>query len=179
RLQRPHQIAFFAACVALAFVAPLQAQDASHRPDAGFHEGFEGPTRGPATDADAARFLAQATFGPTAADIVHLRLVGYEGWLNEQFARPASMQVPYMDWVRAADPDAVTDGVRLEAWSVHAAGTPDPSRPGYPDNANDDQLRQRVAFALSEIFVVSQKNGTLGYQPWALASYYDMLATNA
>ena len=55
-------------------------------------------------------------------------------------------------------------------------GTPDPSRgmavPG-------DQLRQRVAFALSEIFVVSNKNGTLAYQPWALASWYDMLAANA
>nr|HPG93884.1 DUF1800 family protein [Dokdonella sp.] len=45
--------------------------------------------------------------------------------------------------------------------------------------APGDQLRQRVAFALSEIFVVSNKNGTLAYQPWALSSWYDMLATNA
>lgn len=163
-----------------AFAAVAQAQAASHWPDAAFHDGFEGLAGGPATDADAARFLAQATFGPTAADIVHLRLVGYEGWLEEQFARPVSKQVPYMDWVRAADPDAYySDSLRVEAWSVHAAGTPDPSRAGFPDNAYDDQLRQRVAFALSEIFVVSAKNGTLGYQPWALASYYDMLATNA
>ncbi|HEY6546180.1 MAG TPA: DUF1800 family protein [Dokdonella sp.] len=164
-----------------ALVAPMQAraQGASHWPDAAFHDGFEGLAAGPATDAEAARFLAQATFGPTAADIVHLRIVGYEGWLATHFERPVSLQVPYMDWVRAASPDSVTDGVRFEAWSVHAAGTADPSRPGYPINAYDDQLRQRVAFALSEIFVVSNKNGTLAYQPWALASYYDMLARNA
>jgi uncharacterized protein (DUF1800 family) len=164
----------------LSVALPLSAQVASHHPDAGFHDSFEGAANGPATDADAARFLAQATFGPTAADIVHLRLVGYEGWLNEQFAKPVSKQVPYMDWVRAADPDAYySNTLRVEAWSVHAGGTPDPSRAGFPDNAHDDQLRQRVAFALSEIFVVSEKNGTLTYQPWALASYYDMLATDA
>ncbi|MDH3806190.1 MAG: DUF1800 domain-containing protein, partial [Gammaproteobacteria bacterium] len=43
---------------------------------------------------------------------------------------------------------------------------------------SDDQLRQRVAFALSEIMVVSQL-GVLGDQPYALASYYDVLARNA
>ncbi len=157
-----------------------QAQGLSHWPDASFHDSFDGVTAGPATDADASRFLAQATFGPTASAIVHLRVVGYEGWLNEQFAKPVSKEVPYMDWVRAADPDAYySDPLRVEAWSVHAAGTGDPSRAGFPNNAYDDQLRQRVAFALSEIFVVSAQNGTLTYQPWALASYYDMLASNA
>lgn len=156
------------------------AMAASHRPDAAFHHGFEGPASGPQMDADAARFLAQATFGTTAGDILRLRLLGYDGWLNEQFAKPVSKQVPYMDWVRAADPDAYySDTLRVEAWSVHAVGAPDPSRAGFPSNAYDDQLRQRVAFALSEIFVVSEKNGTLAYQPWALASYYDMLAERA
>ena len=42
--------------------------------------------------------------------------------------------------------------------------------------AGPDQLRQRVAFALSEIMVVSQV-GALGNQPYSLASYYDLLAT--
>jgi uncharacterized protein (DUF1800 family) len=41
-----------------------------------------------------------------------------------------------------------------------------------------DQLRQRVAFALSEIMVVSQQS-TLQNMPHALADYYDMLARNA
>ncbi len=41
-----------------------------------------------------------------------------------------------------------------------------------------DQLRQRVAFALSEIMVVSQAS-TLQNMPFALADYHDMLARNA
>ncbi|MBO9662343.1 DUF1800 family protein [Dokdonella sp.] len=169
----------FAAWVAAA-VSSVSAQTPSHWPDASFRAGFESVASGPATDADAARFLAQATFGATEADIAHLRAIGYEAWLAEQFSLPATKQVPYLDWVRALDPDAyISDNVRLEAWNMAAAGTPDPSRPGFPTNARGDQLRQRVAFALSEIFVVSEKNGTLAYQPWALASYYDRLAEDA
>ncbi len=143
--------------------------------------GFEAANAGPYHDADAARFLTQATFGPTFEDIAHLRAIGYQAWLDEQFARPLSTEVPYLDWVETLPPtpegnNNVTDHTRLETWTINALGTPDPSRgmavPG-------DQLRQRVAFALSEIFVVSSKNGTLTYQPWALASWYDMLAANA
>jgi uncharacterized protein (DUF1800 family) len=42
-----------------------------------------------------------------------------------------------------------------------------------------DQLRQRVAFALSEIFVVSQVNGAVGDRPRGHADYLDMLGRNA
>ena len=38
------------------------------------------------TPEDASRFLEQATFGATDADIHHLSLIGYPAWLNEQFA---------------------------------------------------------------------------------------------
>lgn len=157
------------------------AQTSSHRPDALLSHGFEDVADGPFTDNAAARFLTQATFGPTLEDIAHLRAIGYRAWLDEQFAEPVSTQEPYLNWVSGLPsvPEGnnhVTDDTRLEIWAINAVGTPDPSRgmqiPG-------DALRQRVAFALSEIFVVSNKNGTLAYQPWALASWYDMLATNA
>jgi len=158
----------------------LHAQALSHWPDAGFHDSFDGVAGTITRDADAARFLAQATFGATPDDIGHLRLVGYQGWLNEQFAAPVATQTQYLDWVVAQDPDEyISDDTRLESWSINSAGTPDPSRSGYPDNAPTDQLRQRVAFALSEIFVVSNSNGTLAYQPWALTSFYDLLAADA
>jgi uncharacterized protein (DUF1800 family) len=173
--------AFLFGCL-LGAAGAAHAQQASHRPDAGFHDGFGGIAAGPATDADAARFLAQATFGATAQDIVHLRVVGYEGWLEEQFAATPSRQVPYLDWVLAGGQDYISDNDRLESWAINSAGTPDPSTcSSYPDGCSvpSDQLRQRVAFALSEIFVVSNSNGTLAYQPWALASYYDLLARDA
>jgi uncharacterized protein (DUF1800 family) len=161
------------------------AQTPSHWPDLGFHSSFDGVANGPASDADASRFLAQATFGPTDADITHLRVVGYNGWLNEQFGASTSMQIPYLDWVEhlVCPPDdeycntvAEWAGTRLEIWTINAVGTPDPSR---GQSIATDQLRQRVAFALSEIFVVSNSNGTLAGQPWALASFYDMLAVDA
>ncbi|MEO8671234.1 MAG: DUF1800 family protein [Tahibacter sp.] len=156
------------------------AQGLSHNPDPLLHDGFESILAGPRRDADAARFLAQATFGPTTAEITNLRLTGYAAWFNAQFAAPVSTQVPYLDWVANLPPinnqNEVDDDTRLESWSINSAGTPDPSRSNVVPG---DQLRQRVAFALSEIFVVSNANGTLNYQPWALASYYDMLARDA
>ena len=67
-----------------------QAQSAtlSHYPDPLFRDGYEGPAAGPFTDSEAARFLAQATFGPTDADIAHLRSVGCERGQGFLFARP-------------------------------------------------------------------------------------------
>src|SRR5580765_1336328 len=128
-----------------------------------------------------ARFLAQATFGTTAADITHLQRIGYLGWINEQVAAPVSTEVPYLDWVLLHDPnlDTGSQNSRHQIWTINAVGSADPSRSGYPNNALGDQLRQRVAFALSEIFVVSSENGSLSYEPWALASFYDMLARDA
>ena len=165
----------FAAFVAMTAAAP--AQQLSHWPDAMLHDGFEGAAAGPFTDADAARFLAQATFGPTTADIANVRSLGYQGWLTQQFAAPASLQVPYLNWVEGlASDNSVTDDTRMQIWGINAVGTPDPSRSGAVPT---DQLRQRVAFALSEIFVVSNSNGTLAYEPWCLASYYDLLAQDA
>lgn len=160
---------------------PVVAQPLGHRPDEGFGHGFEPVAAGPFTDNAAARFLTQATFGPTLADIAHLRNIGYSAWLSEQFVAPVSTQVPYLDWVAdlpSTPPgnNYVTDDTRLEIWSINSTGTPDPSRGMVVPT---DQLRQRVAFALSEIFVVSNKNGTLLYQPWSLAGWYDMLATQA
>ena len=156
---------------------------ASHSPDAGFHSGFEDVAGKPFDDADAARFLTQATFGPTATDIAHLRLLGYQGWLNEQFDAPASTEVGYLDWVDglSCPPDDencnyVNDDTRLQIWLINALGTPDPSR---GNSVPQDQLRQRVAYALSQIFVISSANGTLAYSPWTMASFQDTLAADA
>lgn len=168
------------ALVGVLFSGAVGAQALSHWPDGALHDGFDGLANGPTNDADAARFLAQATFGPAPDAIAHLREVGYQAWFNEQFAAPAATQTQYLDWVASTFPDEyLSDDTRLEIWTINSAGTPDPSRGGYPNNAPVDQLRQRVALALSEIFVVSNSNGTLAYQPWALTSFYDMLAADA
>lgn len=166
-----------AALLLAGLAAQASAQTASHRPDALLAYGFESAAQGPRRDADAARFLAQATFGPSTEAITQLRTLGYEAWLQQQFTAPVSHSEPYLDWVGAPPlNNDVTDDARLEIWAINSVGLPDPSRgmavPG-------DALRQRVAYALSQIFVVSNANGTLNYQPWALASYQDMLADKA
>ncbi|HSE12473.1 MAG TPA: DUF1800 family protein, partial [Rudaea sp.] len=131
---------------------------------------------GPFNDGDAARFLAQATFGPTDADIAYLRGKGYEAWLAEQWSLPASSQLQYVDWVGTTLGEGVGSDTLREAWFLGALGGPDPQ-----NNAliHKDQLRQRVAFALSEIFVVSEQNTFLNQHPAGLAYYYDMLANDA
>ncbi len=135
--------------------APASAGD--HLFDSGFNEMPEGPR----SDAEAARFLTQATFGPTLAEIRRLRAIGYNAWLDQQFALPATLHKPYLD-AQAAQGINVYQNARQEAWWDRAMRAP-------------DQLRQRVAFALSEILVVSDRSGAIEGQPFGMAHYYDVL----
>lgn len=112
-------------------------------------------------EADAARFLRQASFGPTAAEIDRVVRDGYAAWIDQQIAMPASLQTPYLKGLSATP----TQQQRLEAWTRYAVAGP-------------DQLRQRVAFALSQVMVVSERSGLSQY-PLALSTYYDILASNA
>jgi uncharacterized protein (DUF1800 family) len=158
--------------IPLAAVAAL-----SHAPDPLFHDGMEGISAGPFTDSDASRFLAQATFGPTDTDITHLRSVGYTTWLADQFAAVPTHQMDYVNWASGTLGEQVGQGTRTEAWFLGALGGPDPK-----NNAliHTDQLRQRVAFALSEILVVSDQNTELGLNgATGMAYYYDILVDNA
>ena len=116
---------------------------------------------------EAVRFLTQATFGVNSNDIAALQALGsYAAWITNQFAIPATHALtnvlanPYSD---PTDPWQSPDW--FNAWWRNSVTAP-------------DQLRQRVALALSEIFVVSE-NGTLQNHADALSSYYDMLADNA
>ena len=122
------------------------------------------------SDADAPRFLTQATFGPIPADITALQTQGYTAWISSQMALPATSHRAATDADAAAFPNTgqypVTSNNRQAAWWKIVVGAP-------------DQLRQRVAFALSEIFVVSDVASQLANQPDGLANYYDMLANDA
>jgi len=167
--------------------APLALAALSHFPDPMFHDGMEGASAGPFNDSDAARFLAQSTFGPTDADIADLRARGYAGWLDWQMdatQTPASSQLAYYTWV--ANPIALGGlnentgyGNIIEAWFLGALGGPDPHFPGNTAKNHTDQLRQRVAFALSEIFVISDQNTLIDQHPDGQAYFYDILSNNA
>ena len=118
----------------------------------------------PANDIEAHRFLTQATFGPTTSDINRVKTVGYERWIDEQLATP--LQNSHLATVEASSAAQGTDQPRVDdvvySWWTHAVTDP-------------AQLRQRVAFALSEIFVVSTNNADLNGEGRMVASYMDML----
>ncbi len=119
------------------------------------------------TDAEASRFLAQATFGPTKQDIARVQKIGYEAWIDEQMAIDPSYHLDQMLALRPAldeiDFRAYSDE-RLATWWTTAISGP-------------DQLRQRVAFALSEIVVLSDKS-TFERLGLATANYYDIFIRN-
>ncbi len=105
---------------------------------------------------EAARFLTRTTFGATEDEVEQLLASGYEQWFAQQVQAPPGRHSEFID-------DNTKDGKRLVNWWKIALW-------------GGDQLRQRVAFALSQIFVVSSRevNKTRG-----LASYYDMLVQHA
>ncbi|MBS0583535.1 MAG: DUF1800 domain-containing protein [Proteobacteria bacterium] len=128
------------------------------------------------TPADASRFLAQTTFGPTDADIQRLVKLGYLAWLDDQFAAPPTRMLDYLGWVKNTLGEDVDTNHVLEAWWLGALGGPDP---GNNALIHRDQLRQRVAFALSEIFVVSTKTTLIDQFPNGQAYFYDVLVNDA
>ncbi|MBU6302408.1 MAG: DUF1800 family protein [Verrucomicrobia bacterium] len=126
---------------------------------------------------EAARFLFQAAFGPSADSISDRDMVpenvesvmslGFARWIDGQFRTKPGLHTPTLDaMVRARKP--VSWDSKVRPWWERAIG---PSA--------IDPLRQRVAFALSEIFVVSDRLDDLSNQPQGMTSYYDMLVTGA
>jgi len=128
----------------------------------------------PLSATDASRFLTQATFGPTLGEIESLTgksQADLNAWISAQFAVPASShrtetQADFDAFVRTPEKTTVGSSSRNYAWWKIVVKGP-------------DQLRQRVAFALSQIFVVSEANDAIPAVPVDLAGYYDMLAQHA
>lgn len=92
------------------------------------------------------RFLDQSTFGPTPQLMAHVQQIGIPAFLDEQFATPES------SWPAL---NTATRASAVDSFFVNAA-------------TGQDQLRQRVIFALSEILVISMNKNTNGNEivPW-------------
>lgn len=126
---------------------------------------------GPRDKAEANRFLTQASFGPKPGDADSLITSSLSDWINNQKAQPITLQRPAVEQAIAAqvvsDPRnaAFYSVYRMERWFDSALNAP-------------DQLRQRMAYALSQILVVSDQ-GTLINLPTLVAEYNDILLRNA
>ena len=109
----------------------------------------------------AARLLDQATFGPTLTDIAHVQTVGVQGYLNEQFALAPTLE-----------PDITTPPPTLCATSTVACQQAEWWQAAL---TAPDQLRQRVAFAMSEMFVISTNSDNAR----AVTPYQNILVNDA
>lgn len=127
----------------------------------------------------ASRFLAQASFGANESEIDRVTRMGYDAWIDAQIQAPVtSMQEKVSETF-----DQVIE------WHLANGGDSSeiPGRPNWivfnyawwdANMRNEDLLRQRVAFALSEIFVISIQSELEGYGD-GVASFYDIMSRNA
>ena len=102
----------------------------------------------------AGRFLEQAAYGPTPAALAHVQAIGVSAWLDEQFALPET-------------PITNPGGMNMAAVEAEYLGRV---------SSTPDQLRQRVAGALSQIIVISANKNIY---PDEIVPYLQILSRNA
>ena len=138
-------------------------------------------------DRDIIRFLSQATFGATPEDYDELRnqisvdgsnrLQVYNDWIDQQISIDSSSMFELME-----------SSVPLFTFGSTSSGLYDYSEPTYKIRRDafwpiavygKDQLRQRMAYALSQILVVSDQQATIRKADRGTSKYWDQLAENA
>jgi len=113
------------------------------------------------TTTEASRFLAQSTFGAKRSETTRLISIGYDQWLSEQFNTDFTSLVKRLGC--SGQPTAAD---RQEAF-FHTAVE------------SDDQLRQRVAYALGQIFGVTDRVLNPNKSTLGLARFHGTLAAHA
>ncbi|MDB5677182.1 DUF1800 family protein, partial [Sphingomonas bacterium] len=122
----------------------------------------------PPSDAQASRFLGQATMGATRATIDATIARGFDGWLTDQFAMTRATS--HFDWLVANGYNAAANingqaGFDTTMWRQLIV--------------EPDQLRQRVGMALLDMLVVGINGVNTSWQAFATAAYVDVLLDNA
>jgi uncharacterized protein (DUF1800 family) len=130
----------------------------------------------------ASRFLSQATLGHNQAQINSLSNVGFDAWITTEMAAPSSFSIKtYLANLHQGMVDSLNRTNPVVPYTLSSVGVGDwhfdiswfQGAMVSPNN-----LRWRTAFAMSEIFVAS-RNSIFKDNPYALASYYDVLLDNS
>lgn len=120
---------------------------------------------------DASRFAMQATFGLNREGIEEIADMGYEAWIDDQLTKSPELTLPLLNTIWAEivglDPEAFGPA----GWHFNYAWW-------QTNMTNQDLLRQRMAFALSQIIVTSVNSDLDGWGE-SVASYYDIFINNA
>jgi uncharacterized protein (DUF1800 family) len=125
----------------------------------------------PATDGEAARFILKASLAATEPEIADIRSVGFVAWLDKQMDIPISQTG--VAWLSSRGYDQVT----VDEFYF---------RDTLADNmvwnqliTSPDPVRKRLAYALSQFFVVSTNGIEIDWRSNAMAAYWDVLNRNA
>ena len=121
--------------------------------------------------ADTVRFLEQSTFGPTTELITHVQDIGFEAFLSEQFAAPLN-DYPELEFWPPRRPPSCTGTCQTDNYTLYLLQRHFFSNALY----GQDQVRQRVAFALGQILVVSAVDVRL---PSCMRGYQQLLYRSA
>jgi uncharacterized protein (DUF1800 family) len=143
--------------------------------------GGPGGSTGLVTRAQAARLLQQSTFGPTLRELDRVQQLGGAAWIDDQITNaPATLHRPYMEQIYADFNGPRTDLTYLYSEMDDFIFGNNCTTPfARAALGGPDQLRQRVAFALSQICVISRRDPNLENKPLAVADYYDIFVRNA
>ena len=125
-------------------------------------------TASAASDKEAVRFLLQAQFSASDAEIAAVRSASYASWLDQQFNTPASLT----GW------DALM-GKGYNDIAFANSTAPADYMVWHQLIASPDAVRKWVALALSEFFVVSSNGVNISGRSFAMAAYWDTLVANA
>lgn len=129
-------------------------------------------------EADIVRLLDQSTWGPSDALIAHVRAIGAAAFVDEQLALPSTKYTAFPP-VQANRPDTCVDDrtapLRPDSFCARDNYSLFQLQREFFRNAvhAPDQLRQRVAFALSQILVTSGLEINMAY---AMQRYQQLLA---
>lgn len=142
--------------------------------------GYPGQAGGGISRAQASRLLAQATFGATMEDIDEVVRMGARGWIQDQLAKPPSLHSPYIRRIQADYFGSRTDFTYNGSTQDRFLYGNNISTPFFRAAVGaPDQLRQRVAFALSQIIVASRREAALESVPAAMTDFYDIFVGQA
>ncbi|MEL6832380.1 MAG: DUF1800 family protein [Bacteroidota bacterium] len=136
--------------------------------------GYDLDTRG------SSRFLAHTTLGYTIEDVAYVSEIGLPAWIDEQMEMPVSEYTDLVLTISEQWRQNCDENLGVETCNIVFRNTPPMFRTAWWDTAmkQDDQLRQRVAMALSEIVVISDQSN-LQFFAQGLSTFYDILARNA
>lgn len=132
-------------------------------------DGFETPFNFPKTDVEAARFLNQSTFGATPSSISSVRQGSLESWIRSQTLLAPTLSRPFLEQLTPSLNQAgqsLSQTHRIQRWFDTAVTAP-------------DQLRQRIAWALGQLIVVSDQDANLNGEPVMMAEWNDLLVRHA